>query len=391
VSAFIIWITAVLAFALLWWAFRKRSTPVRAVSPPVNPVDVVTTGSASGALRMAHPARPDLSHNAPVTHSGWPVVTSAPPAELASLTWLRANDLDAGRREQLLQAIRGIPRPPSSLQQLLSPDFVAKADSTQLADLVMAEPLIAAKVLGAVNSPRYGLKRPISHLGQAVTFLGMNTVRSICLQYMLAEAFKPDLASAQQAFDAIWRWCSTASDLAVRLGKGMNLPNQGALSTQVVLGFVGQLAAASLMPPKALGPWMAADRIGRTHMEQERLGLNAGELGQLLLSTWSLPANLVEDVGASARVLVTPASQVDTTRAPWLGLASLCHHLGEHPQDAHLNESSDLAERLAGQAQGFHLASYLGHPALARLPAVLASSEVQACLAPAAPEEAAVT
>ncbi len=303
------------------------------------------------------------------------------PAGLASLTWLRANDLEAGRREQILQAIRGIPRPPRSLQQLLSPEFVAKADSTQLADLVMAEPLIAAKVLGAVNSSRFGLHKPISHLGQAVTFLGMNTVRSICLQYMLAEAFKPGLASAQQAFDAIWRWCGTASDLAVALGKGLNLPNQGALSTQVVLGFVGQLAVASLLPPKALAPWMAADRIGRTKLEQELLGLSAGELGPMLLGTWSLPQSLIEDVGDSARVLVTPAHQLDTTRVPWLGLASLCHHLGEHPEDGRPVEGNNLIEQLATQEQGFHLAIYLGHPALSRLPAVLMSSEIQARLA----------
>lgn len=387
-SAFVVWIAAVLAFALIWWIFRRRSAPARPAQRAAHagsPATSVASIDAPMQRRGPDPERPP-----PVTATAaWqPPAMPDLPAELAELSWRRASDLDATRRDQLLQAIRGIPRPPRSLQQLLSPEFVAKADSGQLAELVMAEPLIAAKVLGAVNSPRYGLDKPIAHLGQAVTFLGMNTVRSICLQYMLAEAFKPGLASAQQAFDAIWRWCSTASELAVRLGKGMNLPNQGALSTQVVLGFVGQLAVASLMEPKALATWMAADRIGRTRMEQDTLGLSAGELGPMLLSTWALPSDLVNDVGETARVLVTPVGQTDTTRAPWLGLASLCHHFGEHPQDGHLAEVGHLVERLATQPQSFHLATYLGHPALARLPAVLASGEVQSCLAPAAADDA---
>lgn len=387
-SAFVVWIAAVLAFALLWWIFRRRSAPARTAQRATHPAELTSrTPSADLALR-ARTGSTEGAIPSSVAANWQPPAPSAPPAELTELDWLRASNLDAARRDQLLQAIRGIPRPPRSLQQLLSPEFVAKADSGQLAELVMAEPLIAAKVLGAVNSSRYGLDKPIAHLGQAVTFLGMNTVRSICLQYMLAEAFKPGLASAQQAFDAIWRWCGTASELAVRLGKGMSLPNQGALSTQVVLGFVGQLAVASLMPPKALAAWMAADRIGRTRMEQETLGLSAGELGPMLLSTWALPPDLVDDVGETARVLVTPARQADTTRAPWLGLASLCHHLGEHPEDGHIGVCSGLAERLSAQAQTFHLASYLAHPALARLPAVLASHDVQSCLSPASADEA---
>ena len=174
-----------------------------------------------------------------------------PPA-LVAFRWLRIDDLESTRRESLLGAIKGIPRPPHSLQKLLSPAFVAHASSAELVELVMGEPLIAAKVLSSVNSPFYGLHKPVTGIGQAVTFLGMNTVRNICVQYMLAEAFKPRLATSQKAFDGIWRASAIASELAVRLSKALNLPEQGALSTQVVLGFVGHLAAASLMSPNAL-------------------------------------------------------------------------------------------------------------------------------------------
>ncbi|TNF60528.1 MAG: HDOD domain-containing protein [Burkholderiales bacterium] len=380
-SALILWISAVLALALLWWAFRRkpRSTAPAAVprtattprQPPQEPLPPPALRQGFDALAVAVPARQEHRAAAP---------DAEPPAELAALAWRRLQDLDADRRAALTEAIRGIPRPPRSMQQLLSPEFVARADSSQLADLVMTEPLIAAKVLGAVNSPRYGLQRPISHLGQAVTFLGMNTVRSICLQYMLAEAFKPGHASARQAFDALWRACGLASELAVHLGKAMNLPQQAGLATQVVLGFVGQLASASLLPADQLKRWMDEDRIGRARLEQDLIGLNACELGQLLMHSWSLPAGLIEDVGDSGRVLVTPVSQVDTTRAPTLGLASLCHHLGEHPADAHTADSAGLMDHLSGRADTFHLAGYLAHPGLARLPAALASAEVQACL-----------
>ena len=133
-------------------------------------------------------------------------MASAPlPAELASFVWKREAELEPARRDTLLAAVRGIPRPPRSMQQLLSPEFLASASSADLSELVMGEPLIAAKVLATVNGTFYGLQKPVTSIGQAVTFLGINTVRSICLQYMLAEAFKPGLASSQKVFDSIWK------------------------------------------------------------------------------------------------------------------------------------------------------------------------------------------
>ena len=149
-------------------------------------------------------------------------------------------------------------------------------------------------------------------VGQAVTFLGMNTVRNICLQYMLAEAFKPRLATSQRVFDEVWKASAIASELSVRLGKALNLPDQGGLATQVVLGFVGHLATASLMPPAALENWLSRHRVDRTAHEQAVMDLSASEIGGLLLQSWSLPDALVADVGDIGRLLVTPVDRIES-------------------------------------------------------------------------------
>ncbi|MCU0956436.1 MAG: hypothetical protein MUF55_03650 [Hydrogenophaga sp.] len=128
-SAFVVWIAAVLAFALLWWIFRRRSAPARTAQRATHPAELTSrTPSADLALR-ARTGSTEGAIPSSVAANWQPPAPSAPPAELTELDWLRASNLDAARRDQLLQAIRGIPRPPRSLQQLLSPEFVAKADS----------------------------------------------------------------------------------------------------------------------------------------------------------------------------------------------------------------------------------------------------------------------
>lgn len=368
-SALYLWIALVFAAGLGWWYWR-RSAP-RPVSTPSSRPTTPST-QPSQVRREAHPA----TSPAPAPASP----TEPAPPELTTLVWRREVDLDAPQREALLIAVRGIPRPPGSLHRLLSPEFVARAVSAELSELVMAEPLITAKVLGTVNAPFYGLHRPVTGIGQAVTFLGMNSVRNICLQYMLAEAFKPKLASSQRVFDTVWKASAIASELSVRLGKALNLPDQGGLATQVVLGFVGHLATASLMPPAELERWLSCDRVERAVHEQRLIGLSSGEIGALLLKSWALPDELVAEVAAISRLLVTPASAIESARVPRLALSYLCSRLGERLA---LGQLQSLAGYDPMQELGpdtHHLRGCLTHPELAGLHAALQAPELHTAL-----------
>lgn len=369
VSVLMLWIAGVLAIALAWWALRRAPARAR----------VAAQGHSQPPQRVAVAPRPKAPVAAPVQAVPEAVtrVQEPLPAELASFRWRRVHDLDAARRDALLVSIKGIPRPPSSMQQLLSPEFIAKAGSGELSELVMGEPVIAARVLSAVNAPFYGLHKPVTNIGQAVTFMGMNTVRSICLQYLLAEAFKPGLAGSQKTFDAIWRASAVASELCVRLAKALNLPDQGGLATQVVLGFVGHLAAASLIPSKSVDEWLSLDRLQRTQKEQDLLGLGASEIGAQLLKTWELPAGLIEDVRGTDRVLITPPAEADAERAPRQALCYLCARLGERLALGQLATLEGYDAFADAGADSFHLRAYLSHPTLARLNAALASTELQ--------------
>ena len=371
-SLLMMWIAGVLALALAWWFFR-RPAPSATATPPV-----VAQRTSAPMPKAPAPAAPPAA--VPTLRDTVPPSLEPVPASLTEFRWLSAQDMDPTHRDTLLTAVRGIPKPPRSMQKLLSPDFVQRAGSAELSDLVMGEPLIAAKILSTVNAPFYGLHKPVTNIGQAVTFLGMNTVRSICLQYMLAEAFKPKLAEAQRSFDAIWKASAIASELCVRLGKALNLPDQGTLSTQVVLSFVGQLATASLIPMSGLEKWLGRGRLERARLEQELLGLNATEIGGLLMKSWELPEELVDDVSGVGRQLVTPFMSTDPKHTPRFALAYLCARLGERLALGQLDSLEDYRPLQDGGVDTYHLRASLAHPALSKLDQALASPELLAAV-----------
>lgn len=363
-----------LALALAWWAWRQRAArPAVQARPPADSPQPTAPRVATTPAQVAAPA------------------TEALPAELAALNLRRAADLTPPEREALATAMAGVTRPPGALLELLSVDFMARASTGELSDLVMAEPLMAARLLGQVNSPLYGLRRPVTDIAQAVALLGLTTVRSICVQYLLTQSFQPGSPSRQRVLDRLWRASAIASELSVRLGKTLNLPDQGTLPTRAVLGFVGPVATASALPPASLDAWLSLPRAHRAVHEQGLLGLCSGEIGGLLLASWQLPQPLVDDVWGASRLLDRPADDADPAAAPRHALSYLCAHLAERLSTGQLTALAGhdvMQEQTADthhlrrylNQSSLHLRSYLGHPAPARLQAALQAPELLAAV-----------
>jgi HD-like signal output (HDOD) protein len=316
-----------------------------------------------------------------LTSLATPGLPVAAPETLAAFRLVHRDELDTGRRQAIVAALGSIPRPPQSLQSLVSGEFMARATSAELSAVVMSEPLMAVKVLASVNSSFYGLTTPVASMGQAITFLGFNTVRSIGLQYMLSDAFKASSPELNQVFDTFLASSALASELCVKVARKLDLPDQGVLVTHLMLSFIGQLATYSLMPAGSAVATARLEFFARVQAEQAQLGLGAAEIGSLLMHAWGLPPSLIDDVHDIDRTLVTPAQAMDTQRGTRLALCFLCARLGEKLARGSLRDLAAFDLAATEEPEFFHLQSYLAAPALARLPEYLRAPDLLAFMA----------
>lgn len=317
----------------------------------------------------------------PTTH---PLGATPPPA-LAAFTLVRAIDLSPDKAGRYTATFRDVPRPPRLLHQLLSPEFVNDASSAQLADLIRPEPLLAAKVLAAVNSPLYGLQRPVAGVDQAVVYLGVDTVRSLCMQYMLMASFKTDRPECQRLLDTVWSASAVASELAQRLAQQLGLEQRGALVSSVVLSFLGRLATVAATPAGILSAIPPRGLLERKDAEQRKLGLSASEIGRLLMTDWQLPAEVTADAADLDRLLAQARPDPDSARSNRLALGYLCARLGERLAHGELARLSDFDLDTDPSLELFHLAVHFDPIVQARLPRLLkdaALSQVIARLQP---------
>lgn len=338
--------------------------------------------------RPAAAPPPDISRTHTAAPGSTPLATSTGPrpilrpmnlqvqAMLGDCVLTQASDLPAPDAHTIGQLLGRIPRPPSALHKLVAPAFLAEATTGELSDMVMAEPQVAAKVLVVVNSALYGLRTPLGSIGQAVTFLGMNSVRGICLQYLLDASFRPDDPEIKRIFAGLWNASAFASELCLKLAQRLHLPEPGTLVTRVVLSFLGHVASHSLLPKPVVIAMMSKGLLERSRIEQETMGLCAAELGGLLMLQWELPASIVAQVRAIDRVLLTPCPLAPALQDSATAFCYVCARLGEKLARGEVTDLAAFRLDLESGPEFFHLQGYLQQPALVRLSEFLHQPEM---------------
>jgi HD-like signal output (HDOD) protein len=253
----------------------------------------------------------------------------SPSTPVKQTLWVSADHMDQASKDALMEKVGSIPRPPRAMEQLLSQEFINKATSVELSNLVKSEPAVTAKLIATVNSPLYNLRNPVQNIGQAITFLGVNQVRGLCLQLMLADCFASKDVRVGKALDAVWQSNRAAGALLPKLTSAYKLDDPASLTSKVILSFVGQLAMVGLMPASSLATWSRLGRVLRCRMEQGFVKINATELGALVLKSWQLHDALVRDVVDIDRVLVDPLEDSAAESPSTSAVGFLCVWMAE--------------------------------------------------------------
>lgn len=182
-----------------------------------------------------------------------------------------------------LGALPPMPATFAALQRVLADP---KTDSSKVATIIQKDPAIAAKVLQACNSAFFRLPRRVVSIQQAVSYLGLSTVRSMVLS---AELFKPgktpcaalDLGQLQRHALTV---ASVARSLAAETAWADDAFLAGLLHDIgfLILGRQHRVEMQQALEAHAAG--MPLDDA-----ERKFVGVDHGTAGAYLLGLWGLP------------------------------------------------------------------------------------------------------
>ena len=230
--------------------------------------------------------------------------------------------------QQLANRVRkyeGLPSLPAIAVQVLELVRHSNCDIPQLARLISKDPALASKILRTINSSMYVRPNKVSKLTQALTLLGLQTVRVLVLGFSLVR----NLKFKNKGFKPLdyWRHASASmhATAATTLGvRRIGIEQQEEAFVASLLMDIGMLVLDDLLG-ESYGK--IVDRA-RGHgdlckIEDSVLQTTHAQVSGLLAETWRLPECLSVPMGAHH----TPNTVDDTKLRE---LSNVCYLAGQY-------------------------------------------------------------
>lgn len=171
--------------------------------------------------------------------------------------------------------------------------LVADEDSTveDLAAVIEADPVLAARLLGTVNSGLYTLVREIHSIDQAAVLVGFRTIRTLALSVSLSEGVPAAPACPGFDLERYWRHCLMTAVLAKRMATELKKALADDAFSVGLIANIGRLVVARCVPGD-YGRVLSVDAWPHSETETAALGYCTAQVSAALLKQWGLPDSL---------------------------------------------------------------------------------------------------
>jgi HD-like signal output (HDOD) protein/ActR/RegA family two-component response regulator len=211
---------------------------------------------------------------------------------LALNSWL-SNDALKG----LLSQMGLVPCLPSLYFEVMKQLESPSASVESIAAVVGKDLAMTAKLLQMVNSAFFGLQQKVTSVHDAITILGMETVKSIVLSIHAFSHYEKSRLG-QFSIDQLWSHSVSVAREAKRITHAQThdqLMADESFSAGL-LHDIGKLALAANFPEKYTDAleYARSKKVALLEAEQKLLGATHCEAGAYLLGLWGMPISLIE-------------------------------------------------------------------------------------------------
>ena len=202
---------------------------------------------------------------------------------------------------RLISGIETLPALPETVYRVRQAMNDPATSIGNIAEIVVLDPSVAAKVLSVANSASYGFPRRIDDIQLAISLLGLHETYAIVLSVSVINLFENSQAMDYRRFWVEALTCGAGARIAAKASGRRKLDG---LFAAGLLHDIGRVALAEVAPGQYARLEAGLEGDALIKAESMKLGITHTEAGFLLGEHWNLP----EDLQAAIRYHHVPES-----------------------------------------------------------------------------------
>ena len=197
---------------------------------------------------------------------------------------------------QIIDRVQDLPTLPAIVMELLNSIDNEELNVQELAQKVSLDLALTAKTLRYANSPYYGAMIKVTTVQQAISLLGLNTVKQIVMTAALSGCF-PENNCKGFSHKEFWRHSNAVAIAARILAKRLNL-NTDVAFTAGLLHDIGALVLATCYTDAYQQTLAHRLEHPETQFETERLliEIDHAAIGEALATQWNFSDMMIKAI-----------------------------------------------------------------------------------------------
>ncbi len=214
---------------------------------------------------------------------------------------------------RLVSGMTNLPSLPAAYQTLLKTLDSPNAGANEIAELVTHDIAMTAKILQLVNSAFFGIPHRVTDPGQAIQYLGLETLKALVLTSGVFSQFKGPRPSGLSV-EGLQQHSLDTGRVAQLIAMRENLSKQ-VVDDAFLAGLLHDAGKLILITKDAemYERTLAIardDKLRLDRVEREVFGADHAEVGSYLLWLWALPETVSEAVAFHHRPAECPAQGI---------------------------------------------------------------------------------
>ena len=199
--------------------------------------------------------------------------------------------------QRLTAAVESMPAFPKSVQRILELTRDVNSTPKDLVEVIDKDPVVTVKILKVVNSAYYSLPKQITSIGNAVVYMGFNTIKNLALSIAAIGMLPKENESGFDAQQYLLHSLATAA-LAKQLAAKVNDADPMDCFIAGLLHDFGKVVFAQMMPKEFKVALLHSQATGEelhTALQRE-IGADHVLVGAMLVEKWRFAPHLIETI-----------------------------------------------------------------------------------------------